>query len=75
MKIAKIETIEKPFPHGAVLGRDALDRPNAVSKWVWVRLHTDEGIIGLGETSPMGEPEVAVVQGRHERRERVYRDN
>lgn len=61
MKIIKIETIEKPFPHGAVLGREALDRPNTLAKWVWVRLHTDEGIVGLGETSPMGEPEVAVI--------------
>lgn len=29
--------------------------------WVWVRLHTDSGLIGLGETYPRNEAEAALV--------------
>jgi galactonate dehydratase len=61
MKITKIETLMKSFTHGVALGREELDRPNMHLNWVWVRLHTDAGIVGLGETLPLGEPEVAVV--------------
>jgi len=32
--------------------------------WLWVRVHTDAGVIGLGETFPFGEAERAVVE-RH----------
>jgi galactonate dehydratase len=30
--------------------------------WLWVRIHTDEGIIGLGETFPSGEGERAIIE-------------
>jgi galactonate dehydratase len=30
--------------------------------WLWVRIHTDEGVIGLGETFPSGEGERAIVE-------------
>jgi L-alanine-DL-glutamate epimerase-like enolase superfamily enzyme len=30
-------------------------------QWLWVRIHTDEGITGLGETYPFPEAEAAVV--------------
>ena len=53
MKITAIETIL--YRTGVVVhaGRVA---------WLWVRLHTDEGIIGLGETFPSGEGERAIVE-------------
>lgn len=55
MKITAIETIV--YRTGVVVhaGRVA---------WLWVRIHTDEGVIGLGETFPSGEAERAVVE-RH----------
>ena len=31
---------------------------------IWVRIHTDEGITGLGETYPLGEAECGVIRGR-----------
>lgn len=31
-------------------------------QWLWVRIHTDSGLIGLGETYPHPEAEKAVVQ-------------
>jgi galactonate dehydratase len=52
MKITKIETIElrrSTSVHWGVIG------------WLWVRIHTDEGIIGLGETCPASAAEKAVV--------------
>jgi galactonate dehydratase len=30
-------------------------------KWLWVRVHTDEGLIGLGETYPRPEAEKAII--------------
>ncbi|MFN0168359.1 MAG: mandelate racemase/muconate lactonizing enzyme family protein, partial [Bryobacteraceae bacterium] len=30
-------------------------------KWTWVRVHTDEGLIGLGETYPNPAAESAVI--------------
>jgi galactonate dehydratase len=30
-------------------------------QWLWVRVHTDEGIIGLGETYPRPEAEKAII--------------
>jgi galactonate dehydratase len=30
-------------------------------KWLWVRIHTDEGLIGLGETYPRPEAEKAII--------------
>jgi L-alanine-DL-glutamate epimerase-like enolase superfamily enzyme len=32
-------------------------------RWLWVRIHTDEGIYGLGETYPRPEAEAAVIHG------------
>jgi galactonate dehydratase len=53
MKITAIETIL--YTTGVVVhaGRIA---------WLWVRVHTDEGITGLGETFPSGESERAVIE-------------
>ncbi len=53
MKITAIETIL--YPTGVVVhaGRVA---------WLWVRIHTDEGIVGLGETFPSGEGERAIIE-------------
>jgi L-alanine-DL-glutamate epimerase-like enolase superfamily enzyme len=53
MKITAIETLL--YSTGVVVhaGRVA---------WLWVRIHTDEGVIGLGETFPSGEAERAVVE-------------
>ena len=31
-------------------------------QWLWVRVHTDEGLVGLGETYPSPESEKAVVR-------------
>lgn len=54
MKITKVETIElrqSTAVHWGVIG------------WLWIRIHTDEGIIGLGETCPATAAEKAVVLG------------
>jgi len=53
MKITAIETIL--YTTGVVVhaGRIA---------WLWVRIHTDEGVVGLGETFPSGEGERAIVE-------------
>ena len=55
MKITAVETLL--YRTGAVVhaGRVA---------WLWVRLHTDRGIYGLGETFPGGESERAVLEGQ-----------
>lgn len=55
MKITAVETIL--YKTGVVVhaGRVA---------WLWVRIHTDEGVVGLGETYPGGESERSVVE-RH----------
>lgn len=51
--------------------------------WTWVRLHTNEGIFGLGETYPRGDPEAAMFHsaaarallGKHPGDiERIWRD-
>lgn len=52
MKITKIETIR--------LTRGITVHAGAVS-WLWVRIHTDEGLAGLGETYPAAEAAEAVV--------------
>ena len=33
-------------------------------QWLWVRIHTDEGLVGLGETYPFPEAEAQVVEKR-----------
>lgn len=52
MQISKIETIR--FNRGITVHA-------GVVNWLWVRLHTDEGLIGLGETYPAAEAAEAVV--------------
>jgi L-alanine-DL-glutamate epimerase-like enolase superfamily enzyme len=52
MKITRVETIElrqSTFVSWGLIG------------WLWVRIHTDQGIIGLGETCPASAVEKAVV--------------
>ena len=51
MKITKVETIywDKPDASGF--------QPH----WCWVRIHTDTGHVGLGETYPRGEVETAAI--------------
>ena len=53
MKITAIETIL--YRTGVVVhaGRIA---------WLWVRIHTDEGVVGLGETFPSGRGERAILE-------------
>lgn len=54
MKITAIETIH--------LSRGITVHAGPV-QWLWVRIHTDEGLVGLGETYPRPETEKAVVLG------------
>jgi galactonate dehydratase len=52
MKIVQLETVEVPEStavHAGMIG------------WLWVRIHGDEGLVGLGETFPATTPEKAVV--------------
>jgi galactonate dehydratase len=51
MKITKIETIYWDKPDASGL------QPH----WCWVRIHTDNGLTGLGETYPRGEVETSVM--------------
>ena len=53
MKITRIETI--------VMARGITVHAGAIS-WLWVRLHTDEGLVGLGETYPAAESCEAVIR-------------
>ena len=55
MKITAIETIH--------LARGITVHAGPV-QWLWVRIHTDEGIVGLGETYPDPVTEKAVVLNR-----------
>jgi L-alanine-DL-glutamate epimerase and related enzymes of enolase superfamily len=52
MKITSIETIH--------LSRGVTVHAGPI-QWLWVRIHTDEGLIGLGETYPYPEAEKAVI--------------
>lgn len=52
MKIAAIETVH--------LSRGITVHAGPI-RWLWVRIHTDEGPVGLGETYPNPEAEAAVV--------------
>ena len=53
MKITKIETI--------TLTRSITIHAGKIS-WLWVRIHTDEGLIGLGETYPAAASAEAVIR-------------
>lgn len=52
MKITAIETIS--LARGITVHQGPI-------RWLWVRIHTDEGLIGLGETYPWPDAEAAVV--------------
>src|SRR6185503_13469713 len=52
MRITAVETIH--------LSRGITVHAGPV-RWLWVRLHTDTGLIGLGETYPHPEAEASVV--------------
>jgi L-alanine-DL-glutamate epimerase-like enolase superfamily enzyme len=53
MKITAVETI--------YLARGVTVHQGPI-QWLWVRIHTDDGLIGLGETYPWPEAEAAVVR-------------
>lgn len=53
MRITAIETIL--YSTGVVVHAGRIS-------WLWVRLHTDQGVVGLGETFPSGEGERAIVE-------------
>jgi galactonate dehydratase len=53
MRITSIETIH--------LGKGITVHTGPI-QWLWVRVHTDEGLVGLGETYPSPESEKAVVR-------------
>jgi galactonate dehydratase len=53
MKITAVETIY--LEKGITVHAGAI-------QWLWVRIHTDAGLIGLGETYPFPEAEAAVVK-------------
>jgi galactonate dehydratase len=55
MKITAVETIF--LPRGVTVHVGAI-------QYLWVRIHTDEGLIGLGETYPNAEAEAAVVHNK-----------
>ena len=52
LQISKIETIR--FNRGITVHAGAVN-------WLWVRAHTDEGTIGLGETYPAAEAAEVVI--------------
>jgi galactonate dehydratase len=53
MRITAIETIL--YSTGVVVHAGRIS-------WLWIRLHTDQGVVGLGETFPSGEGERAIVE-------------
>jgi len=55
MRITAVETLH--------LGRGITVHAGPI-QWLWVRLHTDEGLVGLGETYPFPETEKAVVHNQ-----------
>jgi L-alanine-DL-glutamate epimerase-like enolase superfamily enzyme len=55
MKITAVETIY--IPRGVTVHVGAIT-------YLWVRIHTDEGLIGLGESYPNAEAEAAIVHTR-----------
>ncbi|HEX4488687.1 MAG TPA: mandelate racemase/muconate lactonizing enzyme family protein, partial [Terriglobales bacterium] len=55
MKITAIETIH--------LSRGVTVHAGPI-QWLWVRIHTDEGLVGLGETYPNADSEKAIVHTR-----------
>lgn len=54
MKITAIETVH--LAKGVTVHAGPI-------QWLWVRVHTDEGLVGLGETYPLPMAEKAVIHG------------
>jgi L-alanine-DL-glutamate epimerase-like enolase superfamily enzyme len=54
MRITAVETIR--LPRGITVHAGPV-------RWLWVRVHTDAGLIGLGETYPQPDAEAAIVHG------------
>ena len=52
MRITAIETIR--------LSRGITVHAGPI-RWLWVRIHTDEGLVGLGETYPQPDAEAAII--------------
>jgi L-alanine-DL-glutamate epimerase-like enolase superfamily enzyme len=59
MKITQIDavTFRKGIPIGGGSGGDDDD-----AEWCWVRLHTDRGLIGTGETYPFHQGEIGALK-------------
>lgn len=55
MKITAVETIY--LPRGITVHAGAIT-------YLWVRIHTDDGLVGLGESYPNAEAEAAIVHSR-----------
>jgi galactonate dehydratase len=55
MRITAVETIY--LPRGITVHAGAIT-------YLWVRIHTDEGLIGLGESYPNAEAEASIVHSR-----------
>ena len=55
MRITAVETLH--------LGRGITVHAGPI-QWLWVRIYTDEGLIGLGETYPFPEAEKAIVHNQ-----------
>ena len=53
LKITKIETVR--FDKKLKVAERSI-------QWMWVRIHTDRGIIGTGETYPFNEANEAVIK-------------
>jgi len=53
MLISAIETIR--LSHGITVHAGPI-------RWLWVRVHTDAGLVGLGETYPHPEAEAAIIR-------------
>lgn len=53
MKITAVETIR--YSRGITVHAGAID-------WMWIRIHTDQGLTGLGESYPCAGPEAAVIE-------------
>src|SRR5689334_15552368 len=58
MKITKIE---------AVRFRKGLKIDGEAPPWMWVRLHTNKGLVGVGETYPFTEGQIGMLKDLEER--------
>ena len=61
MKITKIEAITfNPNLH--IGGGSGVDGRDDGIEWIWIRLHTNNGLIGIGETYPWGNGQVGALK-------------